>query len=67
MKIIIKETTFNGDSLLVYLMTNDNIAINAYVTVKSELTKLIGKINKDVDTLPQVKINYKQYIRQDED
>jgi hypothetical protein len=66
MKIVIKELNPNGNDLLVYLMTNDDVAINCNLIIKKDLNRLIEKISNGIKDLPQINYSYKQYIKQDE-
>jgi len=66
MKIVIKEINSTGDDLLVYLMTDDDVAINCNMTVKKNLNKLIEKISNGIKGLPRINYSYSEYIKQDE-
>ena len=63
MKIVIKEITIDGDSLLVYKMTDTNQPISCVITTKGELTQTINSIS---NKLPQERYSHLQYIKQDE-
>jgi hypothetical protein len=66
MKIVIKEITPSGSSLLVYLMTETNQPISCKITQKSELSKTINSISNNIKDYPQERFSYTQYIKQDE-
>jgi len=66
MKIVIKEITPTGDSLLVYLMTDTNQPVSCNITQKSELTETISSVSNNIKDYPQEKYSYAQYIKQDE-
>ena len=66
MKIVIKEINPDGDDLLVYLMTDDDVAINCNLTIKKDLNRLINKISNGIKDLPQINYSYSEYIKQDE-
>jgi len=66
MKIVIKEITPTGSSLLVYLMTDTNQPISCKITQKSELNETIESVSNNIKDFPQEKYSYTQYIKQDE-
>tara|TARA_R110000796_G_scaffold252137_1_gene385308 strand:- start:10063 stop:10263 length:201 start_codon:yes stop_codon:yes gene_type:complete len=63
MKIVIKEITVDGDSLLVYQMTNTNQPISCVITTKENLNEVVESIS---NKMPQERYSYIQYIKQDE-
>jgi|TARA_R110000851_G_scaffold251971_5_gene404497 hypothetical protein len=66
MKIIIKEITPTGDSLLVYLMTDTNQPVTCKITQKTELSETIVSVSNNIKDYPQERYSYAQYIKQDE-
>jgi hypothetical protein len=66
MKIVIKEITPNGGTLLVYLMTETDQPISCKIIEKSKLSKTVETISNKEEEFTQVNYSYAQYIKQDE-